>query len=496
MSTFIYNFNCFNFFISYSDCNHKNYGLACIHELLSYLTSLINPLPDGQNTDSMIQVGLNLLIVIFETSVQDIGNKYCLLSVVKTDLCWNIMQLLQNEKNLNTFSNALRLAFIIFVNLRMHLKYQFEAFLLKLMDIVTTMNAPLEFRDICVENLLLLFRHINFLPHELFFNFDCDPYSSNVLEDLLSLFSKNCFNNSNNANINTSNVLNFTTLQMLSFEVLLSNLKSLHKVESCEDVTFTANPATMIVNISNIKEVFIERTLNEENIGIYNVLNSAKDIDNQIEIVVNSKEDCPVSDVENQSSTNLTNVTSNELDNFELLHNSNGTLNDIGIQSEQLDVSNSSTINKYCVTYLFPDNNPQLKKSEQIIEMKHRKVLLWQASERFNQKPSKGIEFLHENKLIANDDEIVAFLKNNPKLDKKMIGEYLSNKKNTAILSKFVQDFAFKDTRIDEALRLYLESFRLPGESPLISLVLEQFAHHWHVSYFYIITCINLILQL
>ncbi|RWS19664.1 Sec7-like protein, partial [Leptotrombidium deliense] len=36
--------------------------------------------------------------------------------------------------------------------------------------------------------------------------------------------------------------------------------------------------------------------------------------------------------------------------------------------------------------------------------------------------------------------------------------------------------------RIDEALRIYLESFRLPGEAPLISLLLEQFAHHWHES--------------
>lgn len=36
--------------------------------------------------------------------------------------------------------------------------------------------------------------------------------------------------------------------------------------------------------------------------------------------------------------------------------------------------------------------------------------------------------------------------------------------------------------RIDEALRLYLEQFRLPGESPLISLLMEHFADHWHVS--------------
>lgn len=37
--------------------------------------------------------------------------------------------------------------------------------------------------------------------------------------------------------------------------------------------------------------------------------------------------------------------------------------------------------------------------------------------------------------------------------------------------------------RIDEALRLYLSEFRLPGEAPLISTLLEHFAAHWRVGY-------------
>lgn len=49
------------------------------------------------------------------------------------------------------------------------------------------------------------------------------------------------------------------------------------------------------------------------------------------------------------------------------------------------------------------------------------------------------------------------------------------------ILEVYVSSFDFTDTRIDEALRLYLETFRLPGEAPLIFLVMEHFAEHWHV---------------
>lgn len=44
------------------------------------------------------------------------------------------------------------------------------------------------------------------------------------------------------------------------------------------------------------------------------------------------------------------------------------------------------------------------------------------------------------------------------------------------------RSFNFGNTRIDEALRMYLETFRLPGEAPLISLLMEHFAEHWHVS--------------
>lgn len=35
--------------------------------------------------------------------------------------------------------------------------------------------------------------------------------------------------------------------------------------------------------------------------------------------------------------------------------------------------------------------------------------------------------------------------------------------------------------RIDEALRIYLSEFRLPGEAPLISSLLEHFAARWMV---------------
>lgn len=65
-----------------------------------------------------------------------------------------------------------------------------------------------------------------------------------------------------------------------------------------------------------------------------------------------------------------------------------------------------------------------------------------QGSELFNQSPSLGIQFLQENQILSNPlqiNEIVKFLKDNPMLDKKIIGEYLSNRKNAHIIEEYVK---------------------------------------------------------
>lgn len=125
---------------------------------------------------------------------------------------------------------------------------------------------------------------------------------------------------------------------------------------------------------------------------------------------------------------------------------------------------------------------------KKIEELRSRKRILAQGTELFNQRSDKGIAFLQENGVLnPNFDtmEVGLFLRESPGLDKKMIGEYISKKKNVekGILDAFVKSFDFTSLRIDKALRLYLETFRLPGEAPLIFLVMEQFASHYHESH-------------
>lgn len=123
-----------------------------------------------------------------------------------------------------------------------------------------------------------------------------------------------------------------------------------------------------------------------------------------------------------------------------------------------------------------------LPSEESLVAVRHKKMLLISGAELFNSKPAKGIQFLQENGLLSDPldpGEVAVLLRECSRLEKKMIGEYLSNRKNLSVLQAFARSFDFRGLRIDEALRLYLETFRLPGEAPLISLVLEQFADHW-----------------
>ncbi|RZF38846.1 hypothetical protein LSTR_LSTR014152 [Laodelphax striatellus] len=80
---------------------------------------------------------------------------------------------------------------------------------------------------------------------------------------------------------------------------------------------------------------------------------------------------------------------------------------------------------------------------EQLMAVKRKKKLLATGTEHFNSKPKKGIQFLQDQNLLStplDPVEVVTYLKENPYLDKKMIGEYISNRTNLNVLDCFVKD--------------------------------------------------------
>ncbi|ELU03437.1 hypothetical protein CAPTEDRAFT_227129 [Capitella teleta] len=366
------------------------YGLPCVRELFRFLVSLTSPV-DRHNTDVMVHMGLSLLTVALEAGADNISAYSSLLALVKDDMLKNLLFLLQSER-LSLFAAAMRVCFLLFESMRGHLKLQLEMYLNKLQEIIVSDSPRISYeqREIALESIVQLLR-IPGLITELYLNYDCDLYCTNLFEDLMKLLSKNAFP-----------VSGLFSTHLLSLDALLAVIDSIeqhchHRVDSKE--TDEKNGET------------------------------------------ESKE-APAPKTAPAAARNIAKIRPNRMK----------------------------------VTASIPSE-------EELAAIKYKKKLYQTGTEQFNQKPSKGVSFLQEHELLSTPldaEEVVEFIKGNPKLDKKQIGEYISNKKNNKVLEAYQKSFVFDDTRVDEALRMYLETFRLPGEAPVISYILEHFADHWH----------------
>ncbi|KAG6071541.1 hypothetical protein E4U15_007434 [Claviceps sp. LM218 group G6] len=115
-------------------------------------------------------------------------------------------------------------------------------------------------------------------------------------------------------------------------------------------------------------------------------------------------------------------------------------------------------------------------------EQRRKKKIIVKGIGKFNEKPKSGLEYLRAQGIIAdiNDPaEVAKFLKGTSRTSKTVLGDFLSKRGNEAILKAFLDLFDFSDKRVDEALRVLLETFRLPGEAPLIASIVECFSEKY-----------------
>ncbi|KAJ9053099.1 GDP/GTP exchange factor for ARF [Entomophthora muscae] len=106
----------------------------------------------------------------------------------------------------------------------------------------------------------------------------------------------------------------------------------------------------------------------------------------------------------------------------------------------------------------------------------------------FNKKASDGISFLTHCQLLPPRDSpefhtcLSHFLQSTPGLDKRVLGDFLSKADNVPVLRAFINEFEFANKRLDVAMREFLSSFRLPGESQLISRIFELFSEKYYAT--------------
>ncbi len=128
-------------------------------------------------------------------------------------------------------------------------------------------------------------------------------------------------------------------------------------------------------------------------------------------------------------------------------------------------------------TPIIEDDPDQLEKE------KARKTAMTNAIRVFNFKPKHGIKLLVKEGFIPSDkpEDLARFLLREDRLDKAQIGEFLGegDQKNVDIMHAFVDMMDFGKKRFVDALREFLQSFRLPGEAQKIDRFMLKFAHRY-----------------
>lgn len=155
------------------------------------------------------------------------------------------------------------------------------------------------------------------------------------------------------------------------------------------------------------------------------------------------------------------------------------SFDDLRVSTDTRNLSESPHIgvDSGTVTPLAEDDYSQLEKAKQ------KKIAMTNAVKQFNYKPKRGLKTLVSEGFIPSNSpaDIARFLLDNDQLDKTALGEFLGegDPENIAIMHAFVDLMDFTKTRFTDALRRFLQSFRLPGEAQKIDRFMLKFAERY-----------------
>lgn len=111
---------------------------------------------------------------------------------------------------------------------------------------------------------------------------------------------------------------------------------------------------------------------------------------------------------------------------------------------------------------------------------KKKHPLLVAFVDRFANDPSRAIASLIQKGGLASDGQTIAnLLYRNTDLNRNQLGAYLADRRQKHVLRAYIERFRFAGVRIDDALRLFLMSVRLPYDPVAAEYVVDVLAGMW-----------------
>ena len=152
------------------------------------------------------------------------------------------------------------------------------------------------------------------------------------------------------------------------------------------------------------------------------------------------------------------------------------------------------------------DHNRYVQLLSDLRAARQYKRLLQSCVDEFNKKPKRGIALLQSSlslfpsydqlKLLIRKDDaalitpsqraeltaLASFLRYTPGLDKTVIGQFIAEPgpASAMLLEEYLSLFDFHGQSLDDALRMFIEAFRLPVEAQQIDRVLQAFALQYY----------------
>ncbi|CDO53216.1 similar to Saccharomyces cerevisiae YDR170C SEC7 Guanine nucleotide exchange factor (GEF) for ADP ribosylation factors involved in proliferation of the Golgi, intra-Golgi and ER-to-Golgi transport [Geotrichum candidum] len=161
------------------------------------------------------------------------------------------------------------------------------------------------------------------------------------------------------------------------------------------------------------------------------------------------------------------------------INKNNGTRDSIAEGATSDDTSETATLqsNSTNASKILTDDPSQFQ------SLKIKKTAFLDAIRQFNTKPKYGIKAFLNAGILEHDtpEDIAKLLLNTEGLDKSQIGEYLGegDPEHIAIMHAFVDLMDFSNKSFVDAMRVFLQAFRLPGEAQKIDRYMLKFAERY-----------------
>ncbi|GMF50004.1 unnamed protein product [Phytophthora fragariaefolia] len=423
----------------------KPYGIPLLERILHFISGLISP---TENEEATCVLGLRLINVVLETAGTGLGNHPCLVSVLQGDLSKFLLQNSETEE-LGILSLTLRVVFNLFNSIKDHLKVQLEVFFTSVhMRIIDSPSCSDEQKELALESLLEFCREPA-LMLDLYINYDCDVHCTNLFEVLCKSLAKNCQSMSGaDGNLNA--------LTLLCLEGLLAVVESIARrcplntpAKTSGSRTFGSNSGVLSLKGSDLARFTAgaspatESTSGEFPMEDISPMSSVRDL---MQLVMSGSE----SDSDSEQSE-----TDNSADQLAWLHTA------------------------------------RERTAEVLQQRKRIKKRYSLAAEKFNHDQKNWMAFSQQIGLLPEKltpESVASFLLHTPGLNKTLIGDYIGDGPiekypfNAAVRDAYVAMFDFRSApSLDEALRMFLAKFRLPGEAQKIDRMMEAFSKQFYL---------------